>query len=115
MTVLTIPTAVDSAQVGQANLLFAALMLHAAADVARRHWWGAALVLSMLIVEKPFGLVMILLVAALDGPMRWRLAAGLAASNRGPRSVCRRTTLFGVFGRSWMRRWTGWTRGGRTV
>lgn len=80
VTVLTIPTAVDSAQVGQANLLFAALMLHAAADVARRHWWGAALVLSMLIAEKPFGLVMILLVAALDGPVRWRLAAGLAAA-----------------------------------
>lgn len=84
VTVLTIPTAVDSTQIGQANLLFAALMLHAAADVARRRWWAAAVSLSLLVAVKPFGLVMVLLVAALYGPIRWRLAVGLAAVGAVP-------------------------------
>ena len=84
VTALTIPTAVDSAQVGQANLLFAALMLHAAVDLARQNWWAATLSLSILVAEKPFGLVMVLLVTALRGPMRWRMAAGLATVGAAP-------------------------------
>ncbi len=84
VTVLTIPTAVDSAQIGQASLLFAALMLHAAVEVARRRWWVATLALSMLVAVKPFGLVMLLLVAALYGALRWRLAVGLGALFAAP-------------------------------
>jgi alpha-1,2-mannosyltransferase len=84
VTIATIPTAVESAQVGQANLLFAALMLHAAADVARRRWRAAAISLSLLVAVKPFGLVMVLLVAALYRPMRWRLAGGLAVVGTVP-------------------------------
>ena len=84
VTVLTIPTAVDAAQVGQANLLFSALLLHATADVARRRWWAAAVALSLLVALKPFGLVMVLLVAALYRPIRWHLVWGLAAVLASP-------------------------------
>jgi alpha-1,2-mannosyltransferase len=78
VSALTVPTSIDAAQIGQANLLFSALMLHAAADVARRRWWAAALALSLLVAVKPFGLVMVLLVAPLYEPVRWHLAEGLA-------------------------------------
>jgi alpha-1,2-mannosyltransferase len=84
VTLLTIPTALESAEVGQANLLFASLTLHAAADVARRCWWVAAVSLSLLVAVKPFGLVMVLLVAALYGPMRWRLTGSLAVVGAAP-------------------------------
>ena len=84
VTVLTIPTAVDAALIGQANLLFSALLLHATADVARRRWWAAAVSLSLLVALKPFGLVMVLLVAALYGPIRWYLVWGLAAVLASP-------------------------------
>jgi alpha-1,2-mannosyltransferase len=84
VTVLTIPTAVDATQIGQANLLFAALLLHAAADVARRRWVAAAVILSLLVALKPFGLVMVLLVATLYGPVRAYLAWGLAAVLASP-------------------------------
>jgi alpha-1,2-mannosyltransferase len=84
VTALTIPTAVDAAQRGQANLLFAALLLHATVDVARRRWWTAAVALSLLVALKPFGLVMVFLVAALYGPIRWSLVWGLAAVLASP-------------------------------
>jgi alpha-1,2-mannosyltransferase len=84
VTVLTIPTAVDATQMGQANLLFSALLLHAAADVARRRWLAAAVSLSLLVALKPFGLVMVLLVAALYGSIRWYLVWGLAAVLASP-------------------------------
>lgn len=79
VTVLTIPTAVDSAQVGQTNLLLGALMIHAAVDLARRRWWAATAALSLMLALKPLGLEMLLLAAALYAPMRWRLGVGLAA------------------------------------
>jgi alpha-1,2-mannosyltransferase len=84
VTALTIPTAVDAAQTGQANLLFSALLLHATADVARRRWWAAAAFLSLLVVVKPFGLVPLLLVAPLYEPLRWHLAEGLTAVLASP-------------------------------
>jgi alpha-1,2-mannosyltransferase len=84
VTALTVPTAMDAAQIGQANLLFSALMLHATADVARRRWWAAAVSLCLLVVVKPFGLVMVLLVAPLYEPVRWHLAEGLTAVLASP-------------------------------
>jgi len=84
VTALTVATAVDAAQIGQANLLFSALMLHATADVARRRWWAAAVSLSLLVVVKPFGVVMVLLVAPLHEPVRWRLAECLTAVLASP-------------------------------
>ena len=84
VTALTIPTAVIAAQTGQANLLFAALLLHATADVARRRWGAAAVALSLLVALKPFGLVMALLVAALYGPIRWYLVWSLVAVLASP-------------------------------
>ena len=84
VTALTVPTVVDAAQIGQANLLFSALMLHATADMARRRWWAAAVSLSLLVVVKPFGLVPVLLVAPLYEPVRWHLAEGLTAVLASP-------------------------------
>jgi alpha-1,2-mannosyltransferase len=84
VTALTVPTAVDAAQIGQANLLFSALMLHTTADVAGRRWWAAAVSLSLLVVVKPFGLVMVLLVASLYEPVRWHLAEALTAVLASP-------------------------------
>jgi hypothetical protein len=84
VSALTVPTAIDAAQIGQANLLFSALMLHATADVARHRWWAAAVFLSLLVVVKPFGLVMVLLVAPLYEPVRWHLAEALTAVLASP-------------------------------
>jgi hypothetical protein len=84
VSALTVPTAIDAAQIGQANLLFSALMLHTTADVAGRRWWPAAVSLSLLVVVKPFGLVMVLLVAPLYEPVRWRLAEALTAVLASP-------------------------------
>jgi hypothetical protein len=64
---------------GQANLLIAALMLHATVDLVKKRWWRAAIWLTVGFAVKPIVLVMILLAGALYRPMSWRLAIVAAA------------------------------------
>jgi len=77
LTLLVIPTALESARNGQMNIPMAALMTLAAVDLAERRWWPAAVWLVLALSLKPLILVMLILSALLFRPMRWRLAAGI--------------------------------------
>lgn len=79
MTLCVIPLAMNSARNGQMNLPLAALMAHAAVDLARARWFAAAFWLTAGLWLKPLMLVMCLLAAALYRPMRLRLTLGAAA------------------------------------
>jgi len=75
---LTIPVAAGSARNGQMNLPLAALMVHAAVDLAQGRWWWATLFLCLGMALKPLMAVIILLSAAVYPRMIGRLALGLA-------------------------------------
>lgn len=79
MSLLVIPTALECARNGQVNLPLATLMTFAGIDLAMRRWWAATLWLVLALALKPTVMVMLALTALLYAPMRWRLAAGLAA------------------------------------
>lgn len=77
VTLLIVLAAGSSARNGQTNLHLAGIMLHACCDLIDRRWWRATLWLWGGMLAKPIGLVMVLLVGALVGCMRGRLAVGL--------------------------------------
>lgn len=79
VTLLVLIATASSARNGQTNLHLAGIMLHACADLIDRRWWRATFWLWGGMLAKPLALVMLLLVGALVGPMRGRLAVGLAA------------------------------------
>lgn len=64
---------------GQANFVFAALMLQAVACLAPRQWWAAAIFMTLAVCVKQLGFVLILLAAAVYPPLRWRVALGITA------------------------------------
>ena len=74
-----LPLAASNLRNGQFNLPLAALMLHAAADLALGRWWRAVLWLCLMTALKPLGLVMVLLAAVIYPRTSWRLAIGLLA------------------------------------
>lgn len=78
-TLLCLPLAASNLRNGQFNLPLAALMLHAAADLALGRWWRAVLALCLMTALKPLGLVMVLLAAVVYPRASWRLAIGLLA------------------------------------
>lgn len=78
MTLFALPPALSDARNGQATLIMTGLMMLATVDLVDRRWWRAALWLSLGLALKPLALVMILLVAAIERPMTWRLAVGVA-------------------------------------
>jgi hypothetical protein len=77
MTILVLPTAWDSALVGQSNLPLAAFMIFTAVDLARHRWSLAALWLVLGLAFKPVILAMLVFTAVLYRATRWRLAVGL--------------------------------------
>jgi hypothetical protein len=83
LTLASLPPALSCARNGQSTLVMMALMILAAVDLAdtgaagpRR--WRAALWLSLSLAFKPLSLAMLLVVAALDWRMAWRLVLGVA-------------------------------------
>ncbi len=76
-SIVAISCAVGAFRNGQANLIFGALGLHAAASLAGSRWWTATLCLIGALAIKPLGIVMLLLALIVYRPMAWRLAAGL--------------------------------------
>ncbi len=76
-SLVAISSAVGAFRNGQANLIFAALGLHAAASLAGSRWWTASLCLIGALAIKPLGIVMLLLALIVYRPMTWRLALGL--------------------------------------
>src|SRR5262249_39996121 len=78
IALLTLLPSLAAARNGQPNLQIAALLLHAALDLAARRHGRSAVILVVAQAMKPVALVPVLLVGALYPPMRWRLAAGIA-------------------------------------
>jgi hypothetical protein len=83
ITLASLPPALSCARNGQSTLIMTALMILAAVDLAhigpegpRR--WRATLWLSLSLAFKPLSLAMLLVVAALDWRMAWRLVLGVA-------------------------------------
>lgn len=62
---------------GQANVLFAALTVHAVASLSKAHWWIAIICMVAALIVKPIGLVMILLATVIYRPIIGRLAVGV--------------------------------------
>ncbi len=74
---VAISSAVGALRNGQANLIFGALGLHAAASLASSRWWTASLCLIGALAIKPLGVVMLILAFIVYRPLAWRLASGL--------------------------------------
>ena len=77
-TLIVLIPSFDALRNGQANVIFAAFTIHAAASLAESRWWPAAGWLLLSLVAKPIGLVMILLAVLVYRPLIWRLAIGIA-------------------------------------
>ena len=78
-SLLTMPLCLGALRNGQANVMFAALTLHAAACMPRRQWWLAASLIVLAIGIKPLGVVLLLLSVVVYAPLRWRVVPALAA------------------------------------
>jgi hypothetical protein len=77
MTLVAIPLAWDCARNGQATLIMTGFMLLAVVDAARSRWWRATLWLALGVAIKPLAIVLVLLIAAIDRPMTWRVLLGM--------------------------------------
>jgi peptidoglycan/xylan/chitin deacetylase (PgdA/CDA1 family) len=77
LTLLTAPTAAGSANSGQMNIMMAATMVLGMLEVARGRWGWATLWLVVGVALKPQVLILVLLVAVLYRPMRWRAVLGM--------------------------------------
>ncbi len=62
---------------GQANVIFAAITIHAAVCLVRSQWWPASLLLLGAIVVKPIGLVMLFLSVLVYRAIIWWVALGI--------------------------------------
>jgi len=78
-SLFAMPLCLGALRIGQANGMFAALTLHAAACLARREWSWAAVLMVLAIGVKPLGVVLFLLSAVYYAPLRWRLVPALTA------------------------------------
>ena len=83
LTLASLPPALPCARNGQSTLIMMATMMLAAVDLAQTgpagpRRWRAALWLSLSLAFKPLSLAMLLVVAALDWRMAWRLVLGVA-------------------------------------
>lgn len=79
VSVFALPLCLGALRNGQANGIFAALTLQAAACLPRKQWWPAAILIVLALGVKPLGIVLLLLSAAVYAPLRWRLIPALAA------------------------------------
>lgn len=84
MTLVSILLAWDCARNGQATLAMTGLMLFSIVDVAKGRWWRATLWLALGVAVKPLAIVLMLLIAAVERPMIWRLFLGTAALALAP-------------------------------
>ncbi len=76
VSLLSLPAALGSARNGQVNMPLAALMIHAAVDLADGRWTRVAAALSLALALKPIAIVMLLLVAAFYRQTRRPLLVG---------------------------------------
>ena len=79
ITLLCLPASLSSARNGQFNMPLAALLVHAAVDIAEERWLRAGLMLPLAFAFKPLALPMALVAAVLYPPLRIRILGGLIA------------------------------------
>ncbi len=84
MSFAALPLVWDCARNGQATLIMTAMMLLTVVDMARSRWWRATLWLALSVAFKPLAIVLVLLVMAIERPMTWRVALGMAATALAP-------------------------------
>jgi hypothetical protein len=77
MSLVSIPLAWSCARNGQTTLIMAGLMLFAVVDIAHERRWRAALWMMLSVAFKPLSIVLILVVAAIDRHMSWRVLIGM--------------------------------------
>jgi hypothetical protein len=78
-SVVALPLSLPALRNGQANALFAALLLQAAAATAGAKWGRATLWMILALAVKPLGIVLVLLAPVVYSQLRWRVAVGLIA------------------------------------
>lgn len=78
-SVVALPLSLPALRNGQANALFAALILHTAAATADAKWGRATLWMMLAVAIKPLAIVLVLLAPAVYSQLRWRVVVGLAA------------------------------------
>jgi alpha-1,2-mannosyltransferase len=78
MSLAAVPLVWDCARNGQATLMMTGFMLLAVVDAARSRWWKGVLWLALAVAVKPLAIVLVLLIAAIDRPMTWRVLLGMA-------------------------------------
>ena len=83
-TLVTLPLAWSSSRNGQATLPMTGLMLLGAVAAAESRWWPSALWLALAVALKPLAIVLVLLLGAIHGPLRWRLPIALAGLLAAP-------------------------------
>ncbi|MFA5073898.1 MAG: glycosyltransferase family 87 protein [Nitrospirota bacterium] len=79
LSLICIPLVWDCARNGQATLAMTGLMLLAVHDLADSRRWRATLWLSLAVSLKPLVIILILLLAAIDRAMTWRILIGMSA------------------------------------
>ena len=84
LTLVSVPLVWDCARNGQATLAMAGFMLLAVADTAEARWWRASVWLALGVAVKPLIVVLVLLAAAVEWRLGWRVAAALVAVALAP-------------------------------
>ncbi len=83
-TLVTLPLAWSSSRNGQATLPMTGLMLLGAVAAAECRWWPSAVWLALAVALKPLAIVLVLLMAAIHAPLRWRLPIAVAGMLAAP-------------------------------
>jgi hypothetical protein len=78
-SLFAMPLCLAALRNGQANAMLGAVTLHAAACLARRQWWAAAVLIAIALGIKPLAIVMLLLSVTVYAPLRLRLVPALIA------------------------------------
>jgi len=76
-TAVALPVSLSSFSNGQANALLAALMLQTVACLQLKQWNWAAVLITLAVVVKPIGLVLLLLVPLVYPQVLWRLIVAI--------------------------------------
>ncbi|HET6514177.1 MAG TPA: glycosyltransferase family 87 protein [Thermodesulfovibrionales bacterium] len=77
MSLVVLTPCIGAMRNGQANVLFAALMVYSIVALAQSRWWPAAVFMIFSLAVKPIGLVLILLAVIVYPLTIWRLVIGL--------------------------------------
>ena len=76
-SLIALPACISSLRNGQGSAAFSGLTLHAIASISKRQFWTAALLSVLALIERPIGIVLMLLAPVVYTQLRWRVAAGL--------------------------------------